>query len=276
MKRTILTTAAIAAVILFLVPGVNADDKYFRPSTSSSTWSDDDLSTGSWYNDPDAGDRVSRPSTGDTAYILPNKTCVVDVTDADPDAFVVQSSGALQIDTGKKLTIISNSSVASENGVVLVGDDSYLAIASSLTISGDGSIDGQDNDAEIQIASNQTLTSTTTITGALQIVGDSNAVFDNDGIVSADGSGTGTNTLVCYSGTFDGTYAASPEAGVYEVAGGKMQFRAGVTATNMGARIRITSAGGTLNIDENVSTTSEYEQDGGSTIVAPTKSLSAS
>jgi hypothetical protein len=279
MKRTILTTAALAAVIL-MASGASADvtSKYFYYAAGSASWD----TSAYWFTEPDgAGTPNSPPSSSERAVI--QTACSLD-TSKEVESIDVRNTLSIQDDRVLTLNNGSSSDSTISGTVYLVDSDSELAITTNNhTISGSGSLVGQDDDALITVASSRTLTNQTTIAGAMKIQGGASAIFDNDGLVVADDPTSGSNTITCDTGTFRGDYTGTDQ-GVYKVDGGTLKFSTGVDDTGMDARFIITDSGGLLDIDENISTTDEFEQYGGTINVQgyveegeiPAKTFSAS
>jgi hypothetical protein len=189
MKRMILTTAALAAVIL-LVPAASATcpDNTFTNGAADGKWS----TPGNWSG--------GLPDADDNAVIPDDKVCNVDITDAVADTIEVQDGGTLNIETGMKLTLdgdCSPSKVSGDGKIYLEGSASELNFKKTdhaISYSGTaGEIIGQSADALITIStSNLDLTSSVTIKGALAITEDtsdeenpSSTQFVNSGTVNA-------------------------------------------------------------------------------------------
>jgi hypothetical protein len=244
MKRGILTTAAIFAALMFAV-NVQADNT-FQPA--SGDWSDG----GNWTG--------GVPADGDHVVIPDGSTCYVD-EDGRADSFAVANGGYLIVEPGQTLAIDSNSTVDQDGGIILQGAGSVLQILVSLTISGDGSIVGQDDEARIDIGADsdgtqRTLTSTITIEGALLIQRTSSATvnmtFTNNGIVEANDTDDQLEISPnVVNGTGQWIVSTDPDA--------KLLFS--VSPTSLSGNVTVSD--GTLDIDENFETSGTLTQTGG-------------
>lgn len=175
-----------------LGPDVHAD-QFFCAGTDN-TWNDgSNWKSNALCQGADAG----VPTAADKVTILSGKTCNVDVSAAEADHIVVESTATLQIDTGNTLTLDGdgNLGVSTITGTIkLEGSSSTLAIIThNQTFAGTGQIIGGDNGARITISAFEKLTNEATIEGKLAIVpataGD-DATFRNAGTVHANASGT--------------------------------------------------------------------------------------
>ena len=266
MKRTLMTTAAICAALL-LATGANAADKYFYHTQGTpQAWT-----SANWYTAPDGGgSSTTKPGTSDRAII-------------EADCFMSTSEEAesIEVEVGQELDIRTNQTLTLNNGSsedsVIAGTLDLEASGSELEfttnnhqISGAGKIDGSSDSARLRISSAITVTVSqhTSVTGAMEIRAGS-GTLDNDGTVEADNAGAGNSTLTC----FDGTFAGSGEYKVSTV-GATMQFSSGISDTGMAADFTMTA--GTLDVNEEVVTTGEYSQTGGTLDVVAGKKFQAS
>jgi hypothetical protein len=257
MKRTILTTAALAAV-LFIGAGAQAADNTFSYAGVNHNWS----TAANWSG--------GVPTAADNAVIPAGEICDVDTNAAVADT--VEVYGTLNILTGnKKLTLdgAGTSHVSGTGRIYLDDSGSELSFTSNNhTISYKGSpgeIVGLNDSSKISVDEPSaviTLTNNISISGSLRIEANSE-IFDNDGTVKADrGNGTGDETLTCYSGTYTGT-------GTYKVcaSGSTLKFDSNITAaTGLGTDFEVSN--GTLDIDEPVTTTGDVFLTGGTIDVA--------
>ena len=191
--------------------------------------------------------------------------------DRTVECVTIAATGSLTIKTSITLTIAGtagHSASTVDGTLVLEGADSTLKITQSdHTLNGQGELIAKSNTARVQITGNLVLTSEITIEGALQIRAGS-GTFSNSGLVHANRNATPW-MLTLYSGTFDG-------AGEYRVSTNSsavLGFRAGVTATGLTGQFTVSN--GTLDIDEDVTTTGDLVQTGGMIDVAPNKTFTA-
>jgi fibronectin-binding autotransporter adhesin len=265
MKRTILTTAAFAAV-MFIGAGAQAQCTF--TGATDSDWND----ASNWSG--------GIPTAADNAVIPAGKTCDVDTDAAVADT--VEVYGTLNILTGnKKLTLDGDggTSYVSGTGRIYLNDSgSELSFTSNNhTISYKGSpgeIVGLNDDALLTVATTGiTLTNEISISGSLEIQA-SSATVHNKGTVKANrNNGVGDREITCASGTYTGT-----TTGTYKVcvSGSRLSFSAGITAasTNLENDFEATD-GGIFDIDENVATKGDFTiSSGGSIEVASNKSFS--
>jgi hypothetical protein len=193
MKRTILTTAAFAAVIL-LVPAASAQNPGDYRSVGSGDWD----TVGTWqYWDGDSWETPgSAPSASTFVTIQTGHDIDIDTSPEYADHITVEAGAQLDIEAGRTLTLDgSDRSVSSVVGTInLEGSGAKLIFTTNdQTLVGGGSIDGQNDGAAIEMATSTTLTNTTTITGNLQITpisGASSTTFINNGVVHANNAGT--------------------------------------------------------------------------------------
>lgn len=228
MKRTLMTTAAIFAVLCITATTYGLTD--YQTDGDGSTWGDKN-NWSEWDGEKwiDAvkypGESGSTPGT-----VTVQHTMTVAVSDAK--ATVLDVDASLTINSGATVTAYSHVDVADSITVTIdgVSDVATLDIQEStsqtstinpsgsiqinatnstyygqLLISGtgthtiqgsSGAIQGNSDDALISIASGKNLDSTTNIVGHLEISGSGN--FQNNGIVDANTSGT---LLVNVTGT---------------------------------------------------------------------------
>ena len=194
--KSILTTAAIFAVALFIldVPAASADTKYFyHTEETPQAWS-----SAYWYTDTEGGgSSTTEPDSTDHAII--EADCKLSAHE-ECQSFYVNSSVYLYLAdgaTGYRLDVGDadgrTSTVLQSQGVQLSDDTSVLRFLYSHTVTGGGTLDGQDNGAKIEIADSETLTSSTTIEGNCQIlpvVDATSTTFLNSGTVHANNPGT--------------------------------------------------------------------------------------
>lgn len=173
MKRLILTLILVLGLMLV---GAPAQAETCNFNVSSGNWTDG----GNWSCGHE-------PTFADLAVILTGNTCTMDDTAGEADSLTVESTGTLNVQANKKLSLDSSDTNSTITGTVnLQGSGSELAfITNSQTIDGAGKIAGQHNDAKISIVTAlKTLTNDSTIEGQLQIVGDGK--FVNSGTVHAN------------------------------------------------------------------------------------------
>jgi hypothetical protein len=279
MKRTILTTAALAAVIL-LVPAANANGRSLvSAGAGPADWDD----TSSWYLSGTTTNPGTPPDDGDSVTIRSGHQIDVasEDSDAEADHISVESSGTLYIEQERTLTLDgTTSSTSYVDGLITLvqhpteGDDGSLEFTTtSHTLSptdpnAPGSIVGQDQGCLIALRSNSLgLISEVTIRGALTIteVSATSTSFINNGAVEAD---TG-ETLEVSPGSI------GDSSGSWEVsaANGRLWINSSSSATHDGT---VTVGAGTLDVDATFQTTSEYTQTGGTLDVAAGVTFSAS
>lgn len=259
MKRAILTTAAIAAVLL-IGANVQAADNTFTNAAGGNTWN----TAGNWS-------RASVPDDTDNAVIPSGQTCNVNIAAAEADSVKVE--GTLNIPANTKLTLDgstnSTSFVSGLGRIYLQGSASELNFTTTdQTISygsSPGEIIGLNDSAIISVDDdpNETLTELTnkiTISGSLTIAV-ADATFDNDGIVRADrNNGAGDQKLTCVTGTYTGS-----STGTYKVtaSGSTLLFSSTITDATTGLATNFEVVDGTLDIDVDVSTTGDLSFTGG-------------
>jgi hypothetical protein len=278
MKRVLLTTAAICAVMCFGLTAYAQSAGDFRTKdtvTGAQGWSDHTIwevyISGSWQ--PLASGYPADTTKNVTIQTPSSATLTVDVdvTDAAAAQLIVQSSAFVRIRDGKTLEIRGASSVYEAGGLDLYDGDATLKISDSLTFSSTGSsssIKGESGTAQIAIASSKTLTSTTTIRGRLQIApasGASSTAFVNDtgGLVLADAAGTLDMQADTVSGAGDWQVSSNGSA--------VLQFTTGSQCLTG----RFDVDNGTLNILDTVCTTGVLDFQGGEIDVINGKSFSA-
>jgi hypothetical protein len=199
--------ALTIALATFIVDGatVYATDEF--ESNGSGDWDN----AASWTCVTGGGCDSSYPETGDSAKVIDGDVITLDANAACGtlwiyDGEVDTSSYDLTIDGSSGLTIEADEllDVSSDGSVTLCGISAShtisgtmeLDVASSTlsittddtSISGSGEIRGYNDSALISISSGKTLTSSTNITGHLEISGSGN--FTNSGTVDADGTGS--------------------------------------------------------------------------------------
>jgi hypothetical protein len=288
MKRSILTTAAICAVLLVLCPAALAEYEW-------------NGSTSKYWSNPSNWDRTN----GDTGYPDSRSAIVtiVEAGDHDPEldcdpnvgqisiisagwfytsdhTLTVDTSGEptgrLEIDSASVLVIEPGGGIDLDDGTDhQIAGDIWLLPGAKLHFGGNasvspynstnGEIEGWDNeDALITVAAGKTLTNHIQITGSLQIQA-ADATFVNDGIVEANHEDIDDDTLTCYSGTFAGDGDAH---GTYKVSypDSKLLFDTGATATGLESDFEVTA--GLLDIDINVWTSGDLSFTAGTIDVA--------
>lgn len=192
--------------------------------------------------------------------------------DVTTDCVEIASGGRLVItDTGTLTLTGDPNSVSTINGWIDLDDcGARLVFSADHTLSGSGYIAGHCGTARVELLNAITLTVSSgfTIQGALEIRAGS-GTLDNDGLVEANHCCAGNTTLTCYSGTFTGS-------GEYKVSvsGCTLKLDLGISDTNLAADFTVTN--GTLDIDEEVITSGNYEQTGGTLDVAVGKKFQAS
>jgi hypothetical protein len=244
MKKYLCATIAAMAV----AAAANATDRTFN------------VASGNWNVASNWSPNDDYPRDGDKSIIPNGKTCTVNISNARADAVEVQSGGVLIIAGSQLLELDSASSVADAQGVQLAGSGSVLKASGSFTFSGAGSIQGQHDAAEIEIAAGFTLTSTTTFEGQFQIQGlvptgpGTNGSFVNNGTVHANVDG---GTLLVVSTT---VLAAGTGNWVVDVSNATLEFDAGsACGTEIGD---LTFDDGFVKIDADV-TFDNFHWDGG-------------
>lgn len=198
MKRAIITTAAICAVLCMgvMAEAQSTGDFQTRDVNGTHSWNSTSLwqvynggwsDTATWPTDNTKNVTIRTPSSSSLVV-------QVNITNAAAAQLTVQTSTVVSILTNQCLEIAGNSSVADANGIVLDSTGSKLKVSNDLTISGTGELYGGSTTAEIQIADTKTLTSEITIEGALKIKevtpATESATFINNGLVDANINGT--------------------------------------------------------------------------------------
>lgn len=306
MKRTILTTAAIlAAVMMINVPIVMAT-AYQWDGADSTAWNEPNNWTANSGYPSGAGDTATFPSSGvsneptvnievtvgsvtvDTGRTLTLgadlSTGSLDITgtvNTDDDTLTVSSENGLTINSNGLLHVDDAGTVVLSGGgtsqtidgsLTLDVSGSTLSITNSCTIEGDGSITGSSDSAAIEIAgTDKTLTSEVTIAGALRIVGaqgSSGTTFINSGSVRANTAGT----LEVFPDALDAGSAVSGSWYVETNANAELWVR--TASVQLSGSINLST--GTLDIDQNITTSDQFNFTGGSIEVAAQKSFSAS
>lgn len=97
-------------------------DKYAQ---TSGNWSNDDPSTGIWFDAPSGGTRVGVPEPGDTAYINATATVTLDV---DPACDLIEGAGLLVASVNRLIT----ADMRSNSGNLL-----HVSTALTLSVAGD-------------------------------------------------------------------------------------------------------------------------------------------
>ena len=147
-----------------------------------------------WNWNAAAGEPVtSLPNSGDTV-VIPDRTHDPEI---DSGASIVTFS-TLNINTGGVLSIRADAVLNLDGTVahdidgdlVLSNSTAVVKFSASVDVDGDGKIVGQDNNAQVQVATNKVLTnrmSTVGIVGRMKIAGPGK--LDNRGLVHANGDG---------------------------------------------------------------------------------------
>ena len=187
----------------------------------------------------------------------------------DPGLLNVDGAGTVDLTGGGTSQTIDGTLQLSVSG-------STLSITTNgCTIDGSGKIEGRNNAARIEIAAEDnpgiSLISSIDIVGALEIAGLSaegktTGTFTNSGIVDADGA-SDDKRIIVVSGTIDG-------GGTWRVSASDAEIQFDVAATGLTGIFDIDA--GTLDINENVTTTGDLDFTGGTIDVAPTKAFQAS
>lgn len=192
------------------------------------------------------------------------------------DCLEIKDGAWLFIGASASVTLTGNNGTEStiDGHLILVGCGSTLAISTrSHTITGAGKIVGQNNSAQITIASEKTLYNETTIGGALQIHGP--GTFQNDGLVEAKYVNESGYILTLYSGTFSGGTSEACEG--YKVADEEATLYVGATGSpdtdDMSAAFLIED--GTLDIEWIVVTSGGLRFIGGTISVDLNRSFTA-
>jgi hypothetical protein len=259
MKKMIFTTAAVLAVLL-VGATAQATDNTFSDAGSND------------WNTPGNWSLGHVPTADENAVIPADNVCNIGITTAVADTIEVY--GTLNIAAGAKLTLdgseSSTSYVSGAGKVYLLGSGSELSFTSNNhTVSHSGT-PGEIIGCHINVKITITIVITIEIkiTGSMEIQA-SGGTFVNDGIVEANRNGASDNMLTCYSGTFtgSGTYKVS-------VSGATLKFVLGITATGLATDFVVPA--GTLDIDEDVTTSGDLNFTGGTINVAANKTLSIS
>jgi hypothetical protein len=267
MKPAILTSVALFAAVLMIVPSVTAGTiKYYTDNTGDHSW----FTAGNWSSDPFTHSAAgSIPGEGDRAVIQSGGDCYIDDpnTAALADTLCVESGGRLYINDDCVLELDADNGPEGShciNGEVYLRDsDSELRfIDTDQTLSWcvvRGRIVGQHDNALITVSAGETLTSEITIEGALEIRAGS-GTFDNDYVVEAKKIDGSNETLTLYSGTFSGG------SGMYKVNDADAELWVYATGTpdcdGMSADFYV--GAGVLDVDYNVCTTGYLTFLGGS------------
>jgi hypothetical protein len=263
MKRSLITGTAILAVVMFVTPVAFCGTKEWDRGASTDNWADGN----NWYPDGVPG------PTDDVVFLAMTGAYTVDMNASTGYAQTITMHGncTLNIQDQKTLEIGSANGQSSEiNGsIALPYDESVLQIMYTHSISGSGAIDGEDDEATIQIGDDSdpndtTLTSTTNIKGGLRIVRDSNSTgtmtFVNNGVVEAnvaDNPLTIQPDVVAGSGEW---WVTATDA--------ELNFVTGSTSLTGAFTM---DADGTLDIDDHVETTASLTFSNGKIEVAPYK-----
>ena len=277
-KKHFLTSAALVVAAMFIVDAASAGS-YRSKNVGPADWAD----AASWqvFISPNWVNASSAPGASDFATIRVGHEIDVASEDANQSVDHMDVYGRLDIEVGRTLTIdgSDNATTRVDGTINLEGASSRLLFtkpgANNHTIGFDntqGTIAGASNTASITIGTgNPTVTNKVIIAGALEIRAASGKLTnDTGGFVRANRSASPW-TLTLYDGTFDG-------AGTYEVSTNSLaalSFRAGVTATGLSGPFTVSN--GTLKIHEDVTTTGDLTQTGGTINAAanPSKTFTA-
>lgn len=294
LPKRLLTVAALFAAALFIldVPAAMATDHNWQGDVSSDwnvggNW---DQGTVPGPNDEAIIGDVTNPSYHDPVVPATPTNAVGAIKIEDGGLLMVDTSssgtqavltvdpgtetGKLIIESGGKLTIGEDGTVWLDDAVTheiggtieLTDQDSILHFDDTATVgehsSVSGTIDGQDDDAQIAIANGKTLTNEITIQGAL-VVDDAvaaSATFANHGLVHANRTSAPWVLDVA-------------TATITDTSGNRWQASANANATlrfsNCAALSgNITVSNGVLDIDANVCTTGTLDFSGGKIEIA--------
>ena len=263
MKKstTSIALAAVGGIGMGAVSPAQADVCTFTPT--SGIWA----SAGNW----DCSAEEDIPDSDDHAIIPSGKTCDVD---ADADAQGLGVSGTLDIASGTTLTLHGVSgdvlvNVQFAGTINLVGSDSVLEFLEDGLIVSEGEagkIVGADDDAQIILADNTTLTNKVIIEGNLQITEAAidDATFVNEGTVHANASGT---LYINTDQMEDSLGLGQPRWKVSRNSSAVLKLEpTNATAPTLAANFRVEN--GTLDIQATVNTTGDLSQTGGTISVA--------
>lgn len=166
-------------------------------------------------------------------------------------------SGILIID-GATLTLTGPGSSTVTGTVVLTDRYSNLRFTTNPhRVDGSGVIVGADDDAQINVTSGVTLTSSVTVCGHLKITGAGS--FTNEGLVHANTNGTLSLEI---SGTLEDTNASHVTRWQVSASGGVLHFDAAIgSATGLDGRFVVSA--GTLNFNAAVTSKGRLELSGG-------------
>jgi hypothetical protein len=180
------------------------------------------------------------------------------------DCVDVAATGRIEICGGYALILTGSggNNVSTINGSIELegaGTGAVLGIITNdHTLAGSGQIIGEDPDATIQISSGLTLTSTTTIEGALQII---TGTFMNNGTVEANGPNPG--------GVLDINPDVLGGSGNWKVTHSNATLRFTTGSTSLTGDFLVSA--GTLDILDDVETTGDLTFSGGQIYVAANK-----
>lgn len=272
-KRFLTTAALVVAAMLLVggVPAANAQDYFFR-ATSGNSWS----TQANWYDARTGGSQhVTLPGTTAYVEIVTGNDADIDTADREVARLDVISTATLDISAGRKLSLNGSNAHTIDGTLSLLGSGTATLHfkTNSVTVDGSGSIDGQDNGAKIELATDIVLTSTTTIEGRLQVLPAEDATgtrFINNGAVDANDAGT-LQLNVHY---LDTSAPAGP-SGTWRVGTNSsaiLQFSVGSILMS-GA---FTVSDGKLDVDQAVTTTANLTFDGGIIDVAASTAYQAS
>lgn len=204
--RTILICLVCVAMLMAPASSLGTTKYFCDGFSSDSNWSSaDNWELLSGEEECGEGTSTTVPTAADKVIIVSGLTCDVDISDAVADTIEVESTAVLNIKgrganegpPSRSLTLfgsVANTSTIDGTLNLEVGlvAPKLIFIQNNHTLSGDGKIVGQDNNAEIRIDGDErVLTSQITIEGKLKFpsLGD-NAKFINQGVVNANTDGT--------------------------------------------------------------------------------------
>jgi hypothetical protein len=285
VKMKLNTVLTIALAMFIVVGTANAADRYFR-GTTNQNWSN----ANNWSaTSCSSGNNDGVPGDSDNAIICDGVTCNLD-TDDKVGVLEIQGAGVLNTGTynlelslagGLQLSDALAELNVGAGGLILCSEDStttkhnidgdvYLTSSTSVLqfstddaeITGDGAIVGQDDSAQIDIATaTKTLTSNVAIEGKLQIGG--SGIFTNQGTVDANASGTLlVSVATANSSDQDGRWRSSNgdaqlelSAGSYSSMAGGFTITAGeivVTDVALTTTGRLQMTGGLLDVQKDL------------------------
>jgi hypothetical protein len=223
------------------------------------------------------------PKPGDTAIIGQGKTCRAQT--ADPGATVIMVNGTLSLE-GHNLGLgVASPTTSTINGTLCLQDGAEMHIRGTVTLSGSGTISGDDpNDPGVITGPDATdyqiiIDSDLTVTGTISF---KQISIENNGLVLVDDSadqiemgvvgsseqpaddveGTGTFKVTAGTMKFGKVKLLSTLTGKCEVSGGTMHFTTYGDDFTTGNPDLVVS-GGTLEIDKTFETGGDVDVSGG-------------